>query len=323
MIKIAEATERQIQDWDEFVDKSINGTIFHLRTFLSYHKERFKDKERYLIVKNGDALFAQISVTIEDLDGKRVAKSPYGASYGGFVFQSQPSYSKGREVIMAFIQYLRDNQVDRCVITPQIACCADLSLDTFYFNMLECGFRSINRDISSVVVFKENTPVETLVSSNARNLAHKGETLDIHIERNAPLKDFWQVLLSTYKKHNTNPTHSYDEFETLMTMLPDRVYVDVAYKGEIPIAGIGYFVYNPRVNSSFYLCQDIDYQKYQGLSLLVLSSLKNCQEKGYQFFDFGTSSINMMARENIFRFKEQYTKVGMFRETFDWTNNNK
>ena len=31
-------------EWDDFVDSSDNGTIFHKRTFLSYHpKDRFED----------------------------------------------------------------------------------------------------------------------------------------------------------------------------------------------------------------------------------------------------------------------------------------
>lgn len=28
-------------EWDEFVDKSVNGTIFHKKLFLSYHNENF------------------------------------------------------------------------------------------------------------------------------------------------------------------------------------------------------------------------------------------------------------------------------------------
>ena len=34
--------------WDEFVDGSYNGTMFHTRTFLSYHpQDRFRDHSLY------------------------------------------------------------------------------------------------------------------------------------------------------------------------------------------------------------------------------------------------------------------------------------
>lgn len=318
-IQIVEATGKYLENWDVFINASINGTIFHKRKFLSYHGDRFKEGQKFLVMLDGNVLFAQISLTIaEDDNGEVIAKSPYGASYGGFIFQKQPAYHKGKEVVEAFIEYLKENNVTRFVITHPIACCSLVSLDTFYFNLLEQGFKSVNRDISNVVCLHDDQGIEGLVSSKARNMARKAQKNEIKVIANAPISDFWNVIDKTYMKLQKIPTHTKIEFEELVDLFPNEIYADVAYYNDIPVAGIGCFRINKEVNSSFYLCQDPEYQALQGLSLLVINILKQCQSQGCKYFDFGTSSANMQARVNIFSFKENYTKTGMFRETFEW-----
>ncbi|MGE5473051.1 MAG: hypothetical protein ACM3UU_02385 [Ignavibacteriales bacterium] len=318
LLKIVEANEKQLAKWDDFIEESVNGTIFHRRDFLSYHGSRFIEKEKWLIIVNGDSPIAQIVLTIDDDGNEIVAKSPYGASYGGITFKTYPTYHHGKEIVHLLLEYLKDNNVNRFIITPPIACCSDKSLDTFYFNLLEAGFKSINRDISSVVIFKENKPIRGEISPNARNMFNKAVKAGVTIVKKGDLNDFWKVMESTFAKHGTSPTHTKKQFEMLTRLLPERIYVDIAYKDNLPIAGIGYFKINKNVNSSYYFCQSTEYQNLQGLSMLVLTALEDSQMDGYKYFDFGTSTVTMIAKENIFNFKENYTKVGFFRETFEW-----
>ena len=43
-IKIVKYNNKLKSQWDQFVDNSDNGTLFHKREFLNYHIEReFKD----------------------------------------------------------------------------------------------------------------------------------------------------------------------------------------------------------------------------------------------------------------------------------------
>ena len=110
---LQEANEKQLARWDSFVDQSINGTIFHKRKFLAYHGDKFKGKEHFLVVLKGTEVVAQISLAfLEGPDGKVEAKSPYGASYGGFVFSHCPSYGEGREIASLLTAYLRDAGAD-------------------------------------------------------------------------------------------------------------------------------------------------------------------------------------------------------------------
>jgi lipid II:glycine glycyltransferase (peptidoglycan interpeptide bridge formation enzyme) len=149
-------------------------------------------------------------------------------------------------------------------------------------------------------------------------MVRKAERAGIEVRHRSSIADFWRVLEMTFAKHVTRPTHTREEFEWLSQTLPESVYPDVAYLDDRPVAGVGYIATNPRVNASFYFCQDPEFQSLQGLSLLVYQGLERSTLEGYEWFDFGTSSMDMHGRENIFRFKESFAAVGLFRETFAW-----
>jgi len=317
-VQIVEASSRQLERWDERVGQSLNGTIFHRRSFLTYHGDRFAKAERYLLALDGTSVRAQIALTIHDGGNERMALSPYGGSYGSFVLMEQPTYSMARDLVVSFNDYLREQRIDRFVTTPPIACCAVNPLDVLYFAMLTHGYRSVSRDLSSIVKFMTDRQVSDQVSSRARNMARKAQARNITVKR-GNLADFWRVLQQTFERHGTRPTHSLSDLEYLSDKHPGQIYFDVAYddKGE-PLAGVGYFVINSRVNSSFYLCQNPVRAEDQALSLLILYALEDSQNAGFSFFDFGTSTIGMVPRDNILRFKESFSKLATFRETFEW-----
>jgi hypothetical protein len=57
-------------EWDNFVETSDNGTIFHKRRFLSYHPEgKFKDAS--LIFRKQNKLFSIFPAVEIERDGKK------------------------------------------------------------------------------------------------------------------------------------------------------------------------------------------------------------------------------------------------------------
>jgi hypothetical protein len=317
-LRIADASPRWLGRWDDSIERSVNGTLFHLRSFLAYHGSRFAGSERFLLVLDGDSLVAQIPAAVTDEADGRHLRSPYGASYGGFTFQRYPTFSSACAVVAGLLEWLDAEGVTSATITPPIAACSALPLDVVSFALLAAGFRSVNRDISSVVALDGEIAVAGTVTSRARNTARKAEREGVIVESRGPLEDFWSVMDATFERHGTAPTHTLEEFRWLAETLPERVYADVAYHDGQPVAGVGYFVINRLVNSSFYFCQHPDRRELNGLTLCVLQALERARQEGYRWFDFGTSTAGMRPRENVFRFKEQFTSVGQFRETFEW-----
>ena len=52
-ITIRKYNKADFDNWENFVNKSTNGTIFHLRTFLSYHIDRTFNDNSLIFEKKG------------------------------------------------------------------------------------------------------------------------------------------------------------------------------------------------------------------------------------------------------------------------------
>ena len=311
----------QSHKWNDFVDNSNEGTLFHHLDFLAYHGKKFCKNEHHLIIHKGQAVHAVMPLAIFDEDGRRIARSPYGARYGGPVFSKPQNYHDSHGVVEAILEYLESQGVDELTLTLPTSVCYRRYSETLRLVLLERGFQCINRDISSVVCLDKDNPASKEMISRVRNTARKARkarAMGVDVVCHAPIADFWQVLEMTFEKHNSKPTHTLAEFQQLHERNPERVYVEVATLDGIPVAGVGYFVINQNVKSSFYLCQNPQKQQAQGLSLLIYEALERAQKEGFRWFDFGTSSAQMQGRPNIFRFKESFGAIGVFRETYVW-----
>lgn len=321
MITLQEASIKQLEQWDSFIENSINGTLFHKREFLSYHLDRFKECEIYLVILKGNTVIAQISAKIEKDDkNEKILRSPYGGSYGGFVLKEQPTYRQGREMIECFQNYLINNNIKTCFLTHAINYDKNLSMDSFYFNLFEAGYLTCNRDISHIMYIR-NEPILGQVSASIRNQVKNANKKPIYISSDVDLLEIYNVLAKEKsEKYHTKPTHTLEEFLYLHNQFPNDIFsVGVEYTGKL-IAGITCFKINKYVNSSFYLCMNEEYKDLNALRPLIINVLEQSKSKGIKVFDFGTSSNLMEAFPNIFSFKEGFTRNGIFRETLKWEN---
>lgn len=287
--------------------------MFHHPDFLAYHGARFD--EHHLGILKGETLIGIMPLAVLVDAGRVTGASPYGASYGGLMSPAMLHYSLSAAIVRSVLDYLCNIDVARITVIPSIAAYyASGYSDTLLFAMLEQGFEITGSDITSLVPLASPLQHEVL-TSRARNAARRAERSGIVCRLRAELDDFWPLMVLTFSKHGSEPTHSYGEWKWLMENLPDQVWVDVAYAGEKPVAGIGHLKISQTTDSSFYLCSDPAYSDTQALSLLIYRALMAAQQEGLSWFDFGTSSSQMVARENIFRFKEGFGAIGMFRHS--------
>ena len=70
-------------DWDQYVLNSNNGTIFHLRKFLSYHEDRAFQDSSLIFSENNQIIALFTGAIIQDS-----LHSHPGASFGGFVYNN-------------------------------------------------------------------------------------------------------------------------------------------------------------------------------------------------------------------------------------------
>lgn len=317
MISVGLATESELQKWDSMINISINGTIFHRRKFLAYHQDRFLNTELFLVFRKGDTPIALMTLAVEA--GSRHLKSPYGGSYGGVVFLVKPDYGVSADVANALVEWLRSNAFSSIAITAPLNICSSFSQDVFHFCLLKSGFVTVNRDISSYFNFAGKDNILESVSGRARNMYRKAERSGVTVVNHVSLDVFWPILMLGFSKHGVQPTHSFNDLDYLIQEMPESISFHVAQREGVTIAGLCEFVINSKVNSSFYFCQDPSQQQYQGLSMLVVDALERAQSN-FEYYDFGTSTVQMNVRESVFKFKESFSADGCFRETLCWSD---
>ncbi len=310
-----------IGTWNDFAERTNGGTIFHRLGFLSYHLDRFKRNEHHLIIFKGNKTFSIMPMAVFENEGINIAKSPYGGSYGGPVFLNIINYRDSGLLISSILEYLKASRINQLSITLPYSVLYHRYSDTFRFALMERGFSCTSRDIVSAVCLDDANQVSGEYRRkipDLRRKARKATRYGTKIVKNAPVGDFWKVLEKTYSRLGVEPTHTLEEFRWLNRRFPKLIYSDVAYIEGKPAAGIGYIVLNKRVKKSFYLCQDPEKRQSQALTALLYDALDEAGREGFSWFDFGTSSISMKGNANIFRFKEGFGAVGVFRETYTW-----
>jgi hypothetical protein len=305
--------------WDAFVERAEGGSIFHRLGFLAYHGTKFAGRERHLAILRGGQLFGVLPMAISDEDGRCVARSPYGGSYGGPIFERRLRYAEAMGVADALVAALRDLGADELLLTLPIATLYREPCETLRLALCEHGFESVRRDISSVAVVQPTrAAAEAAIDPRALRAARKARNLGVTAIRGADLDAFWPVLVASQARHGATPTHTRDELAWLAAAYPDAVSFDLALLDGQPIAGIGHLAPSPRVDCTFYLATDPAHRDAQGLALLAVDLLTTAADRGFAHVDFGTSSVDMHGRSGVFEFKEQFGTVGVARETLRW-----
>ncbi len=304
-------------DWDNFVENSDNGTIFHTRRFLSYHpQERFKDFS--LVIKKRNNIFAVLPASLIERDGKKILSSHGGASYGSFVYGSDLNFQEAHWLVDILQDYAKKIKCDRIQITPPPIIYQSKLSNYIDFALVRNGFQYLKREVSSVVQL--DTPKEELLStyrSEARTALKKSQKLGIEIVETERFEDYYEILKKNLKmRHNVNPTHSLDELMKLKYMFPGKIRLWGAFLEDKLIAGVCNFSANSKVVLAFYISHDEEFQEYRAVNLLFYEIMKRYQDEGFKFLDFGIFTVNMEPNWGLGRFKENFGSRGIFRDYF-------
>jgi len=304
------------EEWDNFVDNSDNGTIFHKRGFLAYHPAgRFKDAS-FVVLKDNKVL-ALYTAAVVEREGKKVLVSHPGASYGSFVYKSDLNFKEAHSMVDVLLDYAGTLKVDRIQLTLPPVIYQSKYSSYIDFALVRNGFTYLKRDVSSIVQldFKMDELLSTY-RAEARTAVKKSIKKGIEIVECDKFEEYYEILKKNLKlRHNVSPAHSLDELIKLKGMFPAKIRLWGAFLKDKLIAGVCNFSTNPKVVLAFYISHDEDYQEYRAVNLLFYEIMKRYKEEGFRFLDFGIFTVNMEPNWGLARFKENFGARGIFRDT--------
>lgn len=317
MIEITKYKKSRKKEWDEFVKKSNNGTMFHERKFINYHpKERFKDHS--LIFEEKGKIVGLFSAVEYEKSKLKILHSHRGSSYGGIVYPCDQSIKKNFEIVKELLKYSKKQKIDKIILTLPPVIYNKKMTNYLDFALIKNNFNYLKREISSTLLL-ENSIDENIkkFKQSSRTAFRKAEKKGIQIRISGDYEKFYSILKSNLKiRHNVEPTHSLDELIKLAKIYPNRIRLYGAFLKETMIAGTVMFDANDLVTLAFYISHDEKYQEYRAVNLLFKEIIEDSIKRNFKYLDYGIFTVDMEPNFGLARFKESFGANGIFRDTF-------
>lgn len=270
------------EEWDNFIEKSKNGTFLHKIDYMHYHIHRFQDCS--LLIKKKNKVVAVLPGNIVE----NAYYSHQGLTYGGLITLPE---TKAEDVINYFEivnKYLKEEKNVSQVIyksIPHIYASLPAEEDEYALFLLKAEI--VSTGISSVIRMENKLPF----SSSRMGCIKKSRKNDLIIKEDYSYKDFWGILSENLKlTHNTKPVHSLEEIILLKGIFNENIKLFSVYDYDECIAGAVIYITN-NVAHVQYISANNDGKKVSALDLLF-AHLIEVVYKDIEFFDFGTSVEN-------------------------------
>lgn len=316
-MEIVEYIEKYKRLWDEFVESSNNGTIFHMQKFFDYH-EPGKFNWRHLMFFDKGNLKAVLPGTLEE----GVYESPIGASYGSLV-TNDITFKETMELVSAMLDYAGSIGVKQFVLTAAPMIYDRYQNQNLEFALLWQGFNYQLHYISSAIRLDSHRELLPRFQSTVRrNIRKSLSNPDIRVEVNDCYDEFYPILLDNKARHNVKPTHSLEELYRLKELLPDKLKLFMVYLKDKPIGGSLMFYPNEIVALCFYNMLRYEFAEYKPIQRLMFEAVKDATERGFKYVDIGvsqdTSAENPMTPSmGLIEFKEKFDAKTIMRNTLE------
>ncbi len=316
-IEVVEYEEKYRNIWDNFVENSNNGTLFHLQSFLQYHPPGKFNFNHLMFFENGK-LLAVLPGGI--VDQKRFW-SPVGASYGSLVTEDLP-FEKSLRLVDTMMDYFERNGFKEIFLIPPPIIYNKVTTQHIEYAMLYRRFDFELHYISHAIHLRFEKDFITYFDKTARKTIRKIlRENNISIRESNDYASFNDILVKNKAKHNAKPTHSLEDMIRISRLVPNKVRLNMVYFKDKPIAGSWLFICNPKVVLCFYNMLLYEYEHLKPVYLIMYETVRWAIENGFEWVDIGVSQDTkspdpMTPALSLINFKERFNSRGILRSTY-------
>ena len=224
MLEIFRYNSSNENQWDLFVPKTNNGTLFHLRSFLNYHpKNRYVDHS-LMIFKKGK-LFSVFPSVESFVKGEKNLVSHPGATVGSFALYDTLSISDAINLAQYLVEYAKEKAFNniRIALPPNLY---QKRLSNYMeFGLFKTGFQYLKREVTSILFLEDSieSTCKKFRPSHMRAI-RKSIGKGVITRQSNNIKSFYAILQKNLKiRHGVKPTHSLEELMHLFDIFPTKV----------------------------------------------------------------------------------------------------
>ena len=320
MLLIKKYNKKLNNDWDLFVQKSFNGTLFQTQKFLTYHQEK-KIMDCSLVFYKNKKIIAVLPAAEIKKSKEKVLYSHPGASYGGLVVDSSLNFKTIDEIIVLLIQYAKKQNFKKITLinSPSIYCKNKnevlhylLLWNKFNINEIYISHATkLNRPVINLLQTRKKRYIKQIIKNNS-----------FTCEQTQKYNEFYKLLVFSKKQHKTTPTHSLNELIQLQKMFPQHIVLLSFYENKKIIGGSLIFVTNKKTGLVFYNAINQDYRNTQLAVFQLYSCMEFCYNKKLEYIDFGVSHLPraknpLKPKKTLIKFKEFFGARGIARTIYE------
>lgn len=202
-------------EWDAFVRTARNATFLHLRGYMDYHAQRFRDAS--LMLYRGGRLRALLPA---NMDGT-CCHSHAGLTYGGLLMSSGLTYREAEAALREALRTLRGMGAGLLVYRAVPAIYHRQPAEEDLYALWRLGARLSARGLSSAIRLDGNVPAFRALRVRQ---AKRARTAGVDIVEDECFSSFWPVLEENLMHvHGVLPVHSLDEICLLHSRFPQNI----------------------------------------------------------------------------------------------------
>lgn len=271
--------------WDEFVKNNMFYTIYHLRIFLDYHPiNRFIDNS--ILIYDDETLICILPCCKKD----NIYFSYSGSTYGGPVIHNNWTTIDKMKIIIDKIFEYYENKIE-FRLANDIYFSEEIKLLYFLLSQKLTIKPELSWYIKSNDQFINNI-------NNKRNKKYlekmiKNDNIKCFITtNNNDYVQFYNILkINLNKNHNTNPTHTLEEFLDIKERIKDYIYLFIVKEKEKILGGVFTIKVTNKCLYTFYITKNIEYNTCAVIYAMYTISLF-AKENDIKYIDYGISTEN-------------------------------
>jgi len=283
--------------WDEFVDRSRNGTFLFRRDYMEYHRDRFEDHS--LLILDDGRLLALLPANRAD----RQIVSHGGLTYGGVVVDEAMTCAKMLTVLDALCDALKREGLSELIVKTVPHIYHRQPAAEFDYAAFRRDAVLYRRDVTTAVVPAQRPRWQQRRLRSLKKAEAAGVTCRVGDDFTA----YWRLLeVNLATVHQLRPVHTVDEMRLLQQRFPDTIRLYSAWLGGEMVAGV--IVYDtPQVAHAQYTASS-DAGRACGALDLLFHHLLSDVFAGKPFFNFGVSTEDegRWLNEGLVAFKEGF-----------------
>ena len=294
-------TPERKREWEDFLNRCDGATFYHSVGFNEQYRHKC-ESVAYLIFRRGSRTVAGIPGGICLRGNARVFKSPFSASFAGFVF---PSYAGARtcsEVVEALHSWCVEQGVEEMEIQQTPSFYGEGAYDLVEYALRCAGYEMSAYELCHVINLQPDP--ESLFTSSARAQYRQALSAKLQLAPSRDLTASYGLVAESKKKKGAAPSVPLEDYLALSKLLEGKVRTySVQLDGQEIAVGV-FYALSSKGLMTFWLAHRDDAQQHRPINFLICEVGRSAYKEGFRALDFGTTSDGGVLNSGLAHFKE-------------------